>query len=74
MLKNNLADKIFKSIVVIFGGALSTVGMMAIMICIVRPEMLRHEFIMDLAYTCFPLFTLIFLYCVCIRKNDAIWH
>ena len=74
MIKDNLLNKIFMSIVLISGGALSAVGMMAIMVCLVNPQMLRYDFIMPLTYTCFPLFTLIFLYCVCIRKNDTIWH
>jgi hypothetical protein len=59
MIKDNLLNKIFMSIVLISGGALSAVGMMAIMVCLVNPQMLRYDFIMPLTYTCFPLFTLI---------------
>ena len=74
MMMHGIMGKIFKSMVFIIGGAASTIGMMAIMVSFVRPEILDSNFIIGMTYRFFPAYTVLFLGAVLIKIDVGIWH
>jgi hypothetical protein len=74
MRTNGIANKILKSIIFIFGGALSLVGIAAIMASCIRPEILNPDFIIGMTYRTIPAFTVFFLGAVLAKIDVGIWH
>jgi hypothetical protein len=74
MVANRIMGKIFKSVTFIVMNTLLVVGMMAIMISFLKPEILDSAFIISLMYKFFIFFILAFLVAVLTKIDVGIWH
>ena len=72
MLKNEVVDKILKSILFIGGGTLSFIGIAAIIISIIKPGMIDRLFIIGVMYKSLFFFILLFFGWVLAKKRS--WH